>query len=214
MASAPSSGPRCWLRSPDNRNFVLAVLLVLTGPSGVGKGTVGKALLERDPSLTWSVSATTRDARPGEVDGVDYHFVTRDEFERLRDAGGFLEWFEVYGQLKGTPSAPVEAQLATGHDVLLEIDVQGALAVRDRYPEALLVFLRAPDPAVQEARLRARGSDDPEQIRTRLETAAYEEALADQFDAVVVNADLGRAVDEVAAILAIRRSGPSPLGTS
>ena len=190
------------------------MLLVLTGPSGVGKGTVGKALLGRDPSLTWSVSATTRAARPGEVDGVDYHFVTRDEFERLRDAGGFLEWFEVYGQLKGTPSAPVEARLAMGHDVLLEIDVQGALAVKDRYPEALLVFLRAPDSAVQEARLRARGSDDPEQIRTRLETATYEEALADQFDAVVVNADLGRAVDEVAAILAIRRSGPPPLGTS
>ena len=214
MASAPSSAPRCWPRSPDSRNLVLAVLLVLTGPSGVGKGTVGKALLERDPSITWSVSATTRAARPGEVDGVDYHFVTRDEFERLRNAGGFLEWFEVYGQLKGTPSAPVEAQLAAGHDVLLEIDVQGALAVRERYPEALLVFLRAPDPAVQEARLRARGSDDPEQIRTRLETAAHEEAMAGQFDAVVVNADLGRAVDEVAAILAVRRSGPPPLGIS
>lgn len=214
MASAPSSAPRCWLRSPDSRNFVLAVLLVLTGPSGVGKGTVGKALLDRDPALSWSVSATTRAPRDGEVDGIDYHFVTRDTFERLRDAGGFLEWFEVYGQLKGTPTAPVEAQLAAGHDVLLEIDVQGALAVRARYPEALLVFLRAPDPAVQEARLRARGSDDPEQIQTRLETAAREEAMSGQFDAVVVNADLGRAVDEVAAILALRRSGPLPDGNS
>lgn len=214
MASAPSSARRSWLRSPDSRNFVLAVLLVLTGPSGVGKGTVGKALLDRDPALSWSVSATTRAPRDGEVDGIDYHFVTRDTFERLRDAGGFLEWFEVYGQLKGTPSAPVEAQLAAGHDVLLEIDVQGALAVRARYPEALLVFLRAPDPAVQEARLRARGSDDPEQIQTRLETAAREEAMSGQFDAVVVNADLGRAVDEVAAILALRRSGPLPDGNS
>ena len=214
MASAPSSARRSWLRSPDSRTFVLAVLLVLTGPSGVGKGTVGKALLDRDPALSWSVSATTRAPRDGEVDGIDYHFVTRDTFERLRDAGGFLEWFEVYGQLKGTPSAPVEAQLAAGHDVLLEIDVQGALAVRARYPEALLVFLRAPDPAVQEARLRARGSDDPEQIQTRLETAAREEAMSGQFDAVVVNADLGRAVDEVAAILALRRSGPLPDGNS
>ncbi len=160
------------------------------------------------------MSATTRAAREGEDDGVDYHFVTRDEFERLRDSGGFLEWFEVYGQLKGTPSAPVEAQLAAGHDVLLEIDVQGALAVRARYPEALLVFLRAPDPAVQEARLRARGSDDPEQIRTRLETAADEEAMSGQFDAVVVNANLGQAVDEVAAILTTRRSGPLPDGNS
>ena len=214
MASAPSSARRSWLRSPDSRTFVLAVLLVLTGPSGVGKGTVGKALLDRDPALSWSVSATTRAPRDGEVDGIDYHFVTRDTFERLRDAGGFLEWFEVYGQLKGTPSAPVEAQLAAGHDVLLEIDVQGALAVRARYPEALLVFLRAPDPAVQEARLRARGSDDPEQIQTRLETAAREEAMSGQFDAVVVNADLGRAVDEVAAILELRRSGPLPDGNS
>ena len=214
MASAPSSARRSWLRSPDSRTFVLAVLLVLTGPSGVGKGTVGKALLDRDPALSWSVSATTRGPRDGEVDGIDYHFVTRDTFERLRDAGGFLEWFEVYGQLKGTPSAPVEAQLAAGHDVLLEIDVQGALAVRARYPEALLVFLRAPDPAVQEARLRARGSDDPEQIQTRLETAAREEAMSGQFDAVVVNADLGRAVDEVAAILEVRRSGPLPDGNS
>ena len=214
MVSAPSSARRSWLRSPDSRNFVLAVLLVLTGPSGVGKGTVGKALLDRDPALSWSVSATTRAPRDGEVDGIDYHFVTRDTFERLRDAGGFLEWFEVYGQLKGTPSAPVEAQLAAGHDVLLEIDVQGALAVRARYPEALLVFLRAPDPAVQEARLRARGSDDPEQIQTRLETAAREEAMSGQFDAVVVNADLGRAVDEVAAILELRRSGPLPDGNS
>ena len=214
MASAPSSARRSWLRSPDSRNFVLAVLLVLTGPSGVGKGTVGKALLDRDPALSWSVSATTRAPRDGEVDGIDYHFVTRDTFERLRDAGGFLEWFEVYGQLKGTPSAPVEAQLAAGHDVLLEIDVQGALAVRARYPEALLVFLRAPDPAVQEARLRARGSDDPEQIQTRLETAAHEEAMSGQFEAVVVNADLGRAVDEVAAILELRRSGPLPDGNS
>ncbi len=187
---------------------------MLTGPSGVGKGTVGRALLEREPSLVWSVSATTRAARPGEIDGVDYHFVTRTEFEKLRDSGGFLEWFEVYGQLKGTPAAPVEAQLAAGHDVLVEIDVQGALAVKERYPTALLVFLRAPDPSVQEARLRARGSDDPEQIRTRLATAASEEARAEQFDAVVVNDDVERSVDEVAAILEVRRSGLPSDGTS
>ena len=99
------------------------------------------------------------------MDGVDYQFVTREEFERLRDAGGFLEWFEVYDQLKGTPRAPVEAALARGDDVLLEIDVQGALAVREQFPAALLVFLRAPDATEQEARLRGRGTDDPEQDR-------------------------------------------------
>jgi guanylate kinase len=156
----------------------------------------------------WSVSATSRPPRPGEVDGVDYHFVTRAEFERERDAGGFLEWFEVYGQLKGTPRAAVVEALAAGRDVLLEIDVQGALAVREQYPEALMVFLRAPDTGEQEARLRGRDTDDPEQLARRLETARAEEALADRFDAVVVNDDVERAVGEVAAILEARRAAP------
>ncbi len=160
------------------------------------------------------MSATTRDPRPGEVDGVDYRFVSRADFERDRDAGGFLEWFEVYGQLKGTPRAPVEARLAAGEDVLLEIDVQGALAVKEQYPEALLVFLRAPTSEVQEARLRERGSDDPDQIRRRLATATAEEALADRFDAVVVNDDVDRAVGEVAAILSERRRRVPPDGLS
>ena len=152
------------------------------------------------------MSATTRAPRDGEVDGVDYHFVTREDFERLRDDGGFLEWFEVYGQLKGTPKAPVAAALAAGRDILLEIDVQGALAVREQFPEALLVFLRAPDAAAQAARLRARDTDDADQVATRLETARAEEALADQFDAVVVNDTVDRAVGEVAAILETRRA--------
>jgi guanylate kinase len=147
------------------------------------------------------------------VDGVDYHFVSRAEFERTREVGGFLEWFEVYGQLKGTPRAPVEAALAAGHDVLLEIDVQGALAVRDRYPGALLVFLRAPDAAAQEARQRGRGTDDEAQLARRLETARAEELLATRFDAVVVNDDVDRAAGEVAAILEIRRAGTPPAAT-
>jgi guanylate kinase len=182
------------------------ILLVLAGPSGVGKGTIGKELLEREPSLTWSVSATTRDPRPGEVDGVDYRFLDRTEFEALRDAGGFLEWFEVYGQLKGTPRAPVEAALAAGGDVLLEIDVQGAMAVREQVPDALLVFLRAPSREVQRERIAARGADDPDQIARRMAEADAEEALADRFDAVVVNDDVDRAVAEVAAILDARRN--------
>ena len=101
------------------------ILLVLAGPSGVGKGTIGKELLARDPRLSWSVSATTREPRPGEIDGVDYRFLDRAEFERLRDEGGLLEWFEVYGQLKGTPRAPVEESLSAGRDMLLEIDGSG-----------------------------------------------------------------------------------------
>jgi guanylate kinase len=182
------------------------ILLVLAGPSGVGKGTIGKRLLARDPSLGWSVSATTRSPRPGEVDGVDYRFLTREEFEQLRDAGGFLEWFEVYGQLKGTPREQVESRLAAGEDVLMEIDVQGAMAIREQIPDALLVFLRAPSREVQEERLRARGADDDQQMRRRMAQAEAEEALAGRFDAVVVNDDADAAVSDVAAILAGRRA--------
>jgi guanylate kinase len=186
------------------------ILLVLAGPSGVGKGTIGRRLLERDPDLAWSVSATTREPRPGEVDGVDYRFLTRDEFEALRDAGGFLEWFEVYGQLKGTPREQVEARLRAGQDVLMEVDVQGAMAIRDRVPEALLVFLRAPSREVQLERLRARAADDDEQMARRIAQAEAEEALADRFDAIVINDDASAAVSEVAAILAGRRAARDP----
>jgi guanylate kinase len=192
------------VRTPE-RPSKPGVLLVLAGPSGVGKGTIGKALLAREPGLTWSVSATTRDPRPGEVDGVDYRFLTPEEFVALRDAGGFLEWFDVYGQLKGTPREPVETALAAGRDVLMEIDVQGALAVRELVPDALLVFIRAPSRTAQEDRITGRDTDDAEQLARRLAEAAAEEAQAERFDAVVVNDELDAAVDEVAAILAARR---------
>jgi guanylate kinase len=187
---------------------VTGVLLVVAGPSGAGKGTIVRALRAREPDLRWSVSWTTRPPRPGEVDGVDYHFVGREAFERERDAGGFLEWFEVYGDLKGTPRAPVLEQLDAGRDVLLEVDVQGALAVRSAHPDALLVFVRAPSRDEQRARLRARAGDDPRQLAAlegRLAAADAEEALASRFDAVVVNDDVGRAAGEIAAILASRR---------
>jgi guanylate kinase len=182
-------------------------LLVLAGPSGVGKGTIGKALLARDPHLTWSVSATTRAPRPGEQDGVDYRFLSEDEFVARRDAGEFLEWFDVFGQLKGTPRAPVEEHLAAGRDVLLEVDVQGAMAVRAQIPDALLVFVRAPSREVQRERLAGRDSDDDEQLARRMAQAEEEEAQAEHFDAVVVNDDLDATVNEVAAILSARRRG-------
>jgi len=179
---------------------------VLAGPSGAGKGTIGKRLLDDDPMLRWSVSATTRDPRPGEVDGVDYRFLTRPEFEALRDAGGFLEWFEVFGQLKGTPREQVESRLAAGEDVLMEVDVQGAMAIRDLMPDALLVFLRPPSRDVQRQRLKQRGTDDDEQLARRMAEAEAEEAFADRFDAVVVNEDADTAASEVAAILSARRA--------
>jgi guanylate kinase len=182
------------------------VLLVIAGPSGAGKGTIVQRLKEREPSLGWSVSWTTRAPREGEVDGVDYHFTTREDFERLRDADGFLEWFDVYGDLKGTPEAAVREHLAAGRDVLLEVDVNGALAVRRKYPDALLVFVRPPSRDVQRARLVSRGQDSPEQIERRLAAAAAEEQEARHFDHVVENDDVDRAVGEVAAILAGRRA--------
>lgn len=185
------------------------VLLVVAGPSGAGKGTVLEELRRREPDLVWSVSWTTRAPRPGEVEGVDYHFATREEFERERRRGGFLEWFEVYGDLKGTPRAPVLEHLAAGHDVLLEVDVQGALAVREACPDALLVFLRPPSREAQRERLLGRADGDPRQLagaRRRLEAADEEEALAGRFDAVVVNDSVERAAAELAAILGRRRA--------
>ena len=180
--------------------------MVLAGPSGVGKGTVIRRVLESEPGLWFSVSANTRARRPGEEDGVDYLFLSRPEFEELRDAGGFLESFEVYGDLKGTPRAPVEAHLAAGDDVLLEIDVQGALAVRREFPDAVLVFLKAPSREEQRRRIATRGDADPADVERRLDAAAREEALASGFDHVVVNDDVGTAAAEVAGILAVRRS--------
>ena len=185
------------------------MLVVVAGPSGVGKGSIVRALRDRFPHLWFSVSLNTRAPRPGEVDGVDYWFVDHDEFLRLRDDGGLLEWFQVYDDLKGTPKAPVEAALAAGDDVILELDVQGAKAVRDLFPDAVLVFVKPPSRAVQRERLFARDPHiDPTVLERRLDQAEAEEAQAADFDAVVVNDDLSRAVDEVAAILQARRESP------
>lgn len=184
------------------------VLLVLAGPSGVGKGTVGARLRAERPDLRWSVSWTTRAPRAGERHGHDYHFVTRHEFESLQAAGGFLESFEVFGDLKGTPREPIEAAIRDGAVMLLEIDVQGALAVEAEYPDAtLVVFVRAPSREVQRARLTERGTDTTESIERRLAEADQEEAVAERRGwPVVVNDDIGRATAQVAAILDDRRS--------
>ena len=183
------------------------VLVVLAGTSGAGKGTLGRRLREQDPSLRWSVSWTSRAPRPGERDGVDYHFVSREAFERLRDDGGFLESFEVYGDLKGTPRQYVVDSLAEGHDVLVEIDVNGALAVREQIPEAMLVFVCAPSREEQRRRLETRAADDPDAIERRLARAGAEEAVArERFDVMIVNDDVDRAAAELAAIVKHRRS--------
>jgi guanylate kinase len=184
----------------------VSILLVVSGPSGAGKGTIVQGLLARDPDLWVSVSWTSRSPREGEIEGVHYHFVSRDEFLAHRDAGGFLEWFEVHGDLKGTPRGPVREHLDAGADVLLEIDVQGALEVRRQFPEALLVFVLPPSREEQRRRLVGRGTDSPDAIERRLADAMAEDAKGVLFDATVVNDDVDAAVARVAGILASRRA--------
>ena len=182
------------------------MVIVLAGPSGVGKGSIVRGLRDRDPRLWFSVSMNTRAQRPGDRDGLADWFVDRAEFERIRDTEGFLEWFEVYDDLKGTPRGPVDEHLAAGDDVLLELDVQGARAVKAAYPDAVLIFVKPPSREVQRDRLFARDPDaDPDALERRLDEAEAEERAASDFDAVVVNDDLSRAVEEVAAILQARR---------
>lgn len=182
------------------------VLLVIAGPSGAGKGTIVEGLRSREPGIWLSVSTTTRPPRSGETEGRDYHFVSRDDFKSLQMAGEFLEWFEVFGNLYGTPRSPVEDHLAAGHDVLLEIDVQGALAVRKAFPQAILVFIRPPSREAQRQRLADRGRDDEATISLRLDVAAQEESEAVRFDHEVINEDVDEAVAEVAGILGRHRA--------
>jgi len=180
---------------------------VIAGPSGVGKGTVVDRLLARDPDrLAASVSVTTRDARPGEVDGVHYRFVGDAEFDRMIERGELLEWAEIVGHRSGTPRRAVERLLEHGKDVILEIDVQGAGQVRDRVPDALLIFLAPPTLEELERRLRGRGTEPEASIRRRLDLAARELAEASWFSASVTNDDVERATDQVAAIIDASRT--------
>ena len=147
-------------------------LIVIAGPSGVGKGSIVQRLLSHLEELVLSVSATTRIPRPSEVDGRDYTFLDEGTFRGLAARGGLLEWADVFGNLYGTPAAPVEQQLRAGRDVLLEIDVQGAAQVRERAPDALMIFLAPPSLADLESRLRGRGTESDDRITGRLEKAA------------------------------------------
>jgi len=176
-------------------------LLVLSAPSGAGKTTLVKALLSRDPALRFSISYTTRPPRPGETDGKDYCFVGRAGFQHMVGAGAFLEHAEVFGNFYGTSSAQVEALRADGHDVLLEIDWQGARQIQASVPDCRTVFILPPSVAELERRLRSRATDSAEVIRRRLGQALDDIAHWAEFDFVVVNAELGEAVDGLIAIL-------------
>ncbi len=175
-------------------------LYVIAAPSGAGKTSLLQALMRRRPSLAFSVSCTTRKPRPGEHDGKDYHFLQRADFERLRDAGEFIEHANVFGNLYGTRRSVVEAALAEGRDLILEIDWQGARQVRERLPEAVQIFILPPSRAELEARLRKRGSDSEEAIARRLDESVLEMSHWRDFDHVIVNRDFDESLAELEAI--------------
>jgi len=179
----------------------MSKVFVITGPSGVGKGTLISRLLERVPDLELSVSATTREPREGEVDGLDYHFLTRAEFDRRVDEKDFLEYANYSGNRYGTLRSEVRKRLDSGRSVVLEIEVQGARQVRAAMGESVQVFIEPPSPAVLRQRLEKRGTDSTEAIDSRLEVAEQELAAADEFAYRVVNDDLDRAADELEGIV-------------
>jgi guanylate kinase len=179
----------------------MAKVFVITGPSGVGKGTLISKLLERVPGLELSISATTREPRAGEVDGRDYHFLTPGEFDRRIAAKDFLEFATYSGNRYGTLRSEVSRRLAEGHSVVLEIEVQGARQVRAAMSESVQVFIAPPDPTSLRRRLESRGTDSLEAIDSRLEMAEQELAAQDEFAYAVVNDDLEHAADQLEQIV-------------
>ena len=191
----------------------MALAFVITGPSGVGKGTLIRELRKRVPELELSVSATTRDPRAGERDGVDYHFLSPAEFDARVRAGKFVEHADYSGRRYGTLRAELDRRTQAGHPVVLEIEVQGARQLRAALPEAIQIFIAPPDEQALRARLEGRGSDSPEQIERRLQTSIKELAARTEFGHVVVNDRLEDAVAELTAIVEDELSGARGAGT-
>lgn len=187
-------------------------LLVLSAPSGGGKSAVLAKLLETDPSITYSVSYTTRERRGHEVDGVDYHFVTLKKFNEMIDADAFYEFAKVHGHMYGTSAAAIDHALAEGKDVAMDIDVQGGLNIRRKRPQdSVLVFLMPPSMSILEKRLRGRASDNEEAIRLRLRNAEREMEQWNSYDYMIVNEDLDATVLEVRKIVEAERARASRL---
>jgi guanylate kinase len=185
-------------------------VIVLSGPSAVGKSTVVRCLRDRVPDLFFSVSVTTRAPRPGEVDGVDYSFVTAERFQELIDHGALLEWAEIHGGLhrSGTPAQPVRDATQAGRPVLIEVDLAGARAVKASMPEVVSVFLAPPSWDALESRLTGRGTETPEAMDRRLTTAREELAAQNDFDVVVVNSELESACSELVSLLVAHGEPP------
>ena len=178
---------------------------MVSGPSGAGKGTLIAAALKRRPDIVLTVSATTRPARAGERDGVDYNFITISDFLALRDRGAFLESAKVYGNYYGTLRAQVDEALALGRDVIVEVDIQGAESIKRSMPEAVLVFVEPPSFEDLASRLRGRGTEQAEDLGRRIEAAYEEVKVKGTYDHIVVNDDLDRAVEDFLRILEGKR---------
>ena len=177
------------------------ILVLYTGSSGVGKGTIMSELLKRDENIRLSVSNTTRAPREGEIDGVHYNFVTKEQFEKLIDEDGYLEYAKYCENYYGTPKKPVEDMLSQGYNVFLEIEVQGGLQIMEKYPDVLSIFILPPSMDVLENRLRGRGTEKEDVIQKRLAEAKNEITFKDKYKYNVVNGDLETAVDEILDIL-------------
>ena len=177
------------------------MLVLYTGSSGVGKGTIMKELLKRDPNIRLSVSNTTREPRKGEIDGVHYNFVTKEEFEKLIEADGYLEYAMYCDNYYGTPKKQVEDMLEQGFDVFLEIEVQGGLQVMKKYPDILSIFVLPPSLEILEKRLRERATEDNETIEKRLKEAEKEISFKDRYKYNVINDELEESVNEILKIL-------------
>lgn len=198
--SSPGSRPDT---APAERR---GVCFVISAPSGAGKSTIANALRAADPHLRHSVSVTTRQPRPGETEGVHYYFRSREEFDRMAETGELLEWANVFGRGYGTPRAPVEAALASGRDMVFDIDWQGHRQLRDALPgDVVSLFVLPPSLPILEGRLRSRASDDPAEIAHRMAAARDEISHWEEFDHVIVNDRLDRAIGDARAVLSAAR---------
>lgn len=177
------------------------LLVVISGFSGAGKGTLIRELRSRHDNYRLSVSATTRQPRTEDIPGVTYFFLTREEFEEKIAAGGFLEYAQYNRNYYGTPRSYVEQELEKGHDVLLEIEVQGAMKIREQFPDAILIFIAPPSAEILEQRLKGRGTETEEQVHARLRLAVEESLQMPQYDYIVINDDLGKACEELHTLI-------------
>lgn len=189
-----------------------SLLVVLSGPSGVGKDAVLDRMKSQDRSLHFAVTATTRPRRSKELDGVNYHFVSRDRFQQMVSNDELLEWAEVYGNHYGVPRQQVEEALEGGRDVVVKVDVQGAMTIKRAMPQAVLIFLVAPSIEEMKARLRNRRTESAEDMERRIATAGHEMSQRDQFDYVVVNDEVGRAVARIEDIIKSKKGKPNRCG--